>query len=326
MSGDENEATSYYLRIIKEAILLSGDDVKIVYDLRDIVQTDYVITIHAKAFFYVLLNNRKQYIINWFQGVVPEEALYMYDKSFTRYPRKLLWELFERIVLKYSQKIFFVSKAMLTHYQNKYKYNKNNYFIMPCFNQEFVIDTIMENKYLYPSFVYVGSLSKWQCIDEMLQLYGKIKLEIPNASLSILTSDKEKAFLLLEKYNLQEEVEINYIPVELLNKELQKYKYGFIIRKDNVVNKVATPTKMNSYMASGVIPVFSDVILDFKEVFSELKYVVKFTDYFECINKIKEIEYKGIDINYMREEYQTIFNTYYNKNYYLENISLFLQK
>ena len=46
--------------------------------------------------------------------------------------------------------------------------------------------------------------------------------------------------------------------------ELLQYKYGFILREKNWTNEVATPTKMNSYLAAYLIPVYSDGVDDFK--------------------------------------------------------------
>ena len=75
--GDLNEATSYYIDIISRALLQQGEQVEKVFSLKVISPTDKVITIQSKAFFRVWLKNPKQYIINWYQGIVPEEAMCM---------------------------------------------------------------------------------------------------------------------------------------------------------------------------------------------------------------------------------------------------------
>ena len=134
-SGDLNEATSYYVEIIKKALILNGEKVEFVSSLKQINSSDIVVTIQAKAFFRVWLRNPKQNIMIWFQGVVPEEAMCQFEKSSLKYVRKYFWECLERLALIYAKKIFFVSKAMLEHYRKKYEYMKGNYFIMPCFNQ-----------------------------------------------------------------------------------------------------------------------------------------------------------------------------------------------
>lgn len=325
LPGDENDATAYYVQIIKEAIALAGEEVDIERSLKNIKKTDKVITLHGKAFFYVWLKNRKQYIINWFQGIVPEEVLCHFENSLSKYPRKILWEFFERLALKRAEIIFFVSNAMLLHYKEKYKYRKCNYILMPCFNQGLNKTAFTKEKYATPTFVYAGSLSSWQCIEQTLELYQKIKKEIPRASLTLLTADLEKAYQLLGNMNM-EDVCVKYIPYESLNSELGKYKYGLIIRKDIEVNKVATPTKMNSYIANGVIPVFSDVIIDFRTQFAELKYVIKVPQNMEeCITDIIRLEQENILPSEVLNEYELIFKKYYSKQYYVKKIYLFMK-
>lgn len=320
--GDLNEATSFYIDIIRRALIRMDKNVDIIYSLDSLDSNDTVITIQAKAFAEVLLKNRKQNIINWYQGIVPEEAMCMFEKSISKYFRYLLWYLLEKIALKNAKGNIFVSEAMLLHYQHKYKYKKDNYYIMPCFNQELRLSSFTEEKYKTPSFVYAGSLSRWQCIENTLILYREIKRRLPNASLTILTREIEKAKVLCKKYEV--EATVKFIPSTELQNVLSCYKYGFIVRDDIAVNNVATPTKMNSYMAAGVIPIYSDVIGDFKKIFRDLKYVIPFLDFKEAIEKILEIEKNGINCECIKSEYKKIFDSYYSTDRYIESLGHFL--
>jgi len=320
--NDLNDATYYYLDIIKKSILKNDEEVKVVSFLNELCFSDKVITISAKAFFSVWLHNRKQYIVSWFQGIVPEEAMCLYSANPSRYFRYYLWNFFEKISLKYSKKIFFVSKAMLQHYQLKYGYDKNNYFIMPCFNEQLNKNSFFVDKYKEPSFVYAGSLSKWQCIDDMMLLYSEIKKYLPNASLTLLTKESIKAKNILEEYNV--DAEIMYVSKSSLNDVLARFKYGFIIRNDIPVNNVATPTKMSSYMAAGIIPIFSDVIGDFRKVFCDSFYAISFQKEKECIDKILEIEAKEVDLKSIKMEFENVFNTYFSEKTYISKIQFFL--
>ena len=85
---------------------------------------------------------------------------------------------------------------------------------------------------------------------------------IPEATLTLLTEENKKAKNLIEKYEIQN-AQVRYVSLGDLNEELLKYKYGFLLRKDIKVNNVSTPTKMNSYLSSGVIPIYTDAIKDF---------------------------------------------------------------
>ncbi|MFW2044353.1 hypothetical protein ACG9ZE_22230, partial [Acinetobacter sp. ULE_I053] len=118
----------------------------------------------------------KQFIFHWFQGVTPEEAKMLFsNKRFQGNIRWLYLSLFERFVLFFSKFNFFVSDAMLDHYKRKYNYRKNNFMIMPCYNQKLNINAFHDGKYKDPTFVYAGSLSDWQCINETLQVFKGIQ-------------------------------------------------------------------------------------------------------------------------------------------------------
>lgn len=315
-SGDLNEATSYYVEIIKKALALNGERVEYASSLKQINFSDIVITIQAKAFFRVWLRNPKQDIMIWFQGVVPEEAMHQFEKSSSKYVRKYFWECLERLALRYAKQVFFVSKTMLEHYRKKYGYMRDNYFVMPCFNQILDLSCFTAEKYESLSFVYAGSLSRWQCIDETLLLYKHIKKIFPQATLILLTKEQESARKICEKYDVSADIE--FIPKNELQNKLRDYKYGFIVRDDIIVNNVATPTKMNSYMAAGIIPVYSDVIGDFKSIFSDLTYTVPFHSIQECLDKIIDIERKGVCLNKIKNEYMNVFSDYYSTDKYIE--------
>lgn len=47
---DLNEATYYYVEIIRKALILSGEEVEYVSSLKQITPSDKVLTIQAKAF------------------------------------------------------------------------------------------------------------------------------------------------------------------------------------------------------------------------------------------------------------------------------------
>lgn len=319
LPGDLNDATDYYLNIIKEAIRSIGQSVIVVKDLKGVDYDDIIITIHPKAFYQVWRHNNKQRIIHWFQGVMPEEAVMLFEKQpIKMYPRKWLYTYLEKFVLKRAIFVFFVSNAMYCHYKKKYGYDKSNYLVMPCFNQLLDHNAFNEERYSRPSFVYAGSMSKWQCIEETLQIFKQIKNEIPEATLTLLTKEKEEALRILKIYDLLE-TEIKYVPYTKLNEELSKYKFGFIIRKNDPVNNVATPTKMNSYLANGVIPIYSNYIHDFKENLSSYSYLVAFSNVKECLSDLKVLE--GISSYELYDEYQLIFKDYYNENKYVSLIS-----
>lgn len=320
---NQNEATNYYISIVKRSIEQIGEEVVSISSVKNILPGDKIFVVSLKTFFYVWLKCRNQHIVTWYQGVSPEEAMCDSDHTYIfKICRKILLTLIEKLALRRSWKNLFVSKAMCEHYKMKYGYSKNNFFVMPCFNQELDVDGIKNKRYDELSFVYAGSLSKWQCIDNTLLLYKRIHTLYPSSSLTLLTKDKVKAEILCDKYHVS--ATIKFVPLETLQEELLHYKYGFIVREDMVVNNVATPTKMNSYIASGVIPIFSDVIHDFKDCFKDVQYTIPFSTFDECLEKIKIIEGKTLSCKDIIQEYSKVFESYYSTQKYIKQLSGFL--
>ena len=317
-----NEATDYYIGLIERAILAAGSESERIFSLKQISDADVVVTIEAKDFLKVKLLKPGHKQINWYQGIVPEEAMMMFNSSW----RKVLWEFFERCTLSKATLNLFVSEAMRQHYIRKYGYKGKQDLIIPCYNKQLnKAAFFIEKKYTGPSFVYAGSLAAWQCIDETLQIYKGVEDAIPEASLTLLTADQEKALELVKKYEIRN-CEVRFCKLALLDAELSKYKYGFLIREPHIVNKVATPTKMNSYLALGVIPVFSNVIEAFKVhlPFSS-KGAVKIDPVLSLKQKVQQIINFEQDVRVLPEplfqEYAKLSDNYYNDDIYITALS-----
>lgn len=315
--GSLNDATQYYVQIIHEAFEKAGYIVSYSNKLFDAKKYQEILTIEAKWFFYAKLVNPSASIINWFQGVVAEEAYLTTNSIF----RKKLWHFFEGFTLRYSELNIYVSDQMKLYFEKSYNVKSKKYFIMPCFNKELNFDLIDNNKYLTPTFVYAGSLAKWQCIEQTLELYALLEKELPNASITLLTKEKDYALDLIKKYNIQN-YNISYVSLKDLDLELAKYKYGFLLREDHIVNNVATPTKMNSYLSVGVIPIYSSSLKAFNQ-FSEITssfIELNSNDLNETTNKIIEYEINNyLQKNILLKDIDCIFHSFYCKEKYVNS-------
>ena len=317
-SGDEKDATDFYIKIIQHAILDNGNTVNIVHSISDIKQNDIVVTIQVKAWTKAKLLKPGHKTINWYQGIPPEEMCFLIPNIIKRFIWQFAWTIFEILALRYCDFNIFVSEAIREHFFKKYGYKKKNYFIMPCFNEVLDESSINEDHYKEPSFVYTGGLQKWQCFEKILDMFKKIQEEMPTATLTIFTASIDEAQKEMVKRGIKGVVK--YVPYKQLGGEISKIKYGFLIREDNEVNRVATPTKMNSYLANGVIPVYSTVIRDFKKNLSKYKYIIGGRDEKDIMNKISEVEAHLINSDTMRTEYKKIFSTYYSWEYYVKEL------
>ena len=127
-----NEATVYYVDILKHGFIKAGYSVEETEDLSDLKKINKIFVMSAKWCFIVKLFNPKAKIVTWFQGLGAEEAL-MTRNSLVR---KRLWNCVEFFALKFSWINIYVSERMHNYYQDIYRVKDKNFFIMPCFNKK----------------------------------------------------------------------------------------------------------------------------------------------------------------------------------------------
>lgn len=322
-----NDATSYYIEIIEKSTSKLGIEMIYTTKLKDVSKKDIVFTVTAKYYVQAKIRYPKNKTIFWAQGVTPEEHVLLGGGWF----KFKIKEILEKIAVKNSVILFVVSNKMIYHYKEKYNYSGENYIVMPCYNLDFNKELTSQsvNRYKYPSFVYAGSMSAWQCVDETMELFGKIQKQIPKASLTLLVKEKEKAYDLVKKYNLKNVI-IKYVQLDNLQTDLLNYKYGFLIREDNIVNNVATPTKMNSYLASGIIPIFTNAVDSFVENINLGKQntICLSTNNSVDLNSNIIINHmnKNINILELLNGINDVFEIYYNDDIYINKITSLLQK
>ena len=132
-------------------------------------------------------------------------------------------------------------------------------------NEQQICD-IKREKHDKIEILYSGGTQGWQNIDLMLDVIQK------NLSSSIhytiLTGNKKE----IEKKIEDRGISLQYINIErreptALWKDYLMADYAFILRDENIVNKVANPTKMVEYLFYGLIPIIlSPNIGDYKEL------------------------------------------------------------
>ena len=195
--------------------------------------------------------------------------------------------------------------------------------VMPCYNLQYEQASYSSlSRYDNPSFVYAGSLSVWQNMDETLQVYKHIENKLEKSTLTLLTNEHKKAADLINFYKIKS-ANVKYVELEHLNMELLKYKYGFLLRKNNLVNNVATPTKMNSYLACGLIPVYTNTIYDYAKNINLKSFNLE-VDSNLSAKEIADIviKFENTHKNYSKLaiEIKSIFESYYDDNKYIHHI------
>ncbi|WP_367329717.1 hypothetical protein [Sphingobacterium multivorum] len=317
------EATTYYCNLIKQAVeeIAPVEEVLYVSSIDEILKEDTVITIRIDDPF--LLFKRCKKIIHWFQGIAPEERILMGKGSLYSRLAALKYGIMELILLKKNYFFFFVSEAMKEHYEKKYRIDlTGRHVIMPCYNIALNKRSFeYAYKYTKPKFVYAGGVLNWQCVEESLMIYKAFKQIYLDATFTILTKDSDKANALIQKLGAKD-VFVKFVPLKSLQDELSMYKYGFLLRKQHVVNKVATPTKMNSYLAAGVIPIYTSVVDDFDRNINLGEFEIKCDtiDVGLLTTKLVNFERKNIHLSDVFSTFERVFEEYYNDLKYKQKI------
>lgn len=303
-----------YLEVVKKALENCGYKCEFVKSLDDIDKKSLIVHPMGIDAIKYYLKGYKNFIL-WQQGATADES-YMRNHSKIRY-----WILnkIDTFAMKRARFILFVSDYMREHYEQLAGCSfKEKSYIMPCFNEEYD-ETIYQYKdYEKKVFTYVGSLDLWQCFEQTATLYKQIEEHIPNTLFKVLTFNVDEAKRILAEKGVKN-YSVACVPKEQVKKELLEATYGFILREDNMVNRVATPTKFSSYLASGVIPIFSDCLRDFSALSSNMNYALKLErDY--SIDDIIAFISKSIDNCEIKREYRSMFDSYYSVDKHISNI------
>ena len=309
--------------IVKEAFVEAGYDFSIAHKLSAIDKAEVIMTITERYYLQAKIRYPFKKTVYWSQGVDGEEARWAGRNILA------IWFRFfaENRAVNHADLPLFVSDAMLDYHKRRYGYKGIHHVIMPCFNKTSP-DSFNVTQYDYPSFVYAGNASVWQAADLMLDVYAGVEKCIPDARITILSNRKEVFMKKLQDRGIKN-YDIKYVSLQEIDAELHKYKYGFILREPHIVNKVATPTKMSTYLASYLIPVFTDAVDDFKKN-------VNLGDFKLCadspltkeniVNMICDFERQPHDFKQYKSYVDQVFATHYNRESYREQIYLMIKK
>ena len=317
--------TKCYVSVIERALNSLSFPTKQVTQLRRRKENSNhgIIVIAARDAIKAKLAGYKKVIL-WVQGAMAEES-YMRHHSKMRY---IVLSCMEAVGLRVADFILFVSQAEKEYYSKKLKLKLDNSYVMPCFNEE--IDERFfkdQNRYRENRFVYAGGLSVWQCFEPTVRLYRKIEEQVPDAHFRVLVKDHEAAKRVLEQYGVKN-YSLGFVPPEEVGAEMAKAKFGFCIRENNVVNRVATPTKLSNYISCGVMPIYSEYIEDFHSRAKKCSYCFCANPDFSetTVNEIVQ----ACRTNFSPEDvylcYRELFGEYYSAVSHIDKLSQVLRK
>lgn len=319
-----NDATRHYLASVADALGDLGHRLTHTPDLGAIPPQANVLCIECKSAARLSMHRPRARLWQWLQGLYPEEAGWQFDSRL----REFAWNRLESWTLKRSQGALMVSQAMQQHFAAKYPRLQLASTVMPCVNATLSPAAFRAtDKYHRPSFVYAGSLHRWQCIDATLAAFAAIQRQLPDATLTLLTAEREQATARLRQLGVPATT-VAYVPLAELPQALAAFKYGFVLREDHVVNRVATPTKVSSYMAAGVIPVMTRAAQDFSQHLAPVTPIV-WLDRLEAEHVSQRVlaqEARLLDAEAVLASYRAIFERYFDHAAYRPALRDFFQR
>lgn len=310
--------TDAYLRAIGEAYGRLGGLVNYGYNVgsvRGSINDVYVVAEAPSAYKLILKGCKK--VVYWAQGVWPEES-YGRNRSKTRL---LACNFVEKHALKGAFRVFLVSEQQRQHYEKKYSISlQGKSFVMACSNETLHVDSFrVPGKYDTPVFLYAGSLAAYQCIDETINAFSQAQEVFPEASLLFLTPEQSEAKKLIDEHGLRN-VTIGHCPQEQLAGAISCAKYGFVIRDDSIVNRIATPTKISTYIANGIIPIYSSSLTSFSASSTGIPRLEYRKGFFG--EDLASFEKKNLIAEQVLEEYEKYFRReldYFSKRNQIDN-------
>ena len=185
---------------------------------------------------------------------------------------------------KYFDYVLAVSESLKQYLVNNYCLNGERIYVVPCSVAEEISSFEILSKQRDESrkkysikddeivFVYSGGTSKWQCIEETVELFKEIKKKIRNAKLLLLSGDREY----ISKFS-DRDIIIDSLRADEVKKTLPIADFTFLLRGDYITNNVAFPNKFLEYVESGAKIISTPYVKDVASFVDEYKlgYVLK---------------------------------------------------
>ncbi|CAK4070487.1 glycosyltransferase [Vibrio sp. 16] len=200
-------------------------------------------------------------IISDIRGVVPEEFLSL-DIPLSSLYSKLANHV-ESYLFKNIDQFFFVSSNMEAHYRQKYgKYSFSSEIYPTIVNDELFFQDDEKRKKKREElgyskenkvYCYVGNTASWQKLDSILTAFDNKSRKDDELRLLVVTTEPGAVKEMLQNLGIvNPHITVTSSEYKNVPQFLNAADYGLLIRDDNVVNRVASPTKRNEYAACGL--------------------------------------------------------------------------
>ncbi|MCR9988034.1 hypothetical protein, partial [Vibrio antiquarius] len=184
-----------------------------------------------------------------------------------------LMKLLEKFIYKKATTVGAVSQNLLKELTRRFGNRCEQSTVFPCVYSFKPVskDNLIEKKERL-SIVYVGGLSSWQKFDSILDFIKVLENKSKKISFLVLTSDVVLAKRLTQSKfgSLPSYITFDTVPTREIPRVISSYHYGIIFRDNVVMNRVSSPIKVGEYIGSGLIPIYTDGIGDYSDLFKKL--------------------------------------------------------
>lgn len=200
-------------------------------------------------------------------GTAPDEA-YLYHPNF-------LGRIYSKWLRKRENKIVNTADLLVTVSRNQFlKWNvPKSYVLLPMLPGISFFETGNKREAIRRDlgipdsarvFVYSGQNQKWQMSEETIAFYKRIEEHDFSSYLLILTHQVEAFENFIKDYGICH-FSVKSIEYTEVAGYLDACDYGFCLRKNHIINLVASPTKVLEYLSRNVKPILTRYVGDLSE-------------------------------------------------------------
>lgn len=184
-------------------------------------------------------------------GAYPEE-LRMYGRN----EQAEIEERKERLAMEHGQCVLCVTQSMVRHLTEKYGRIPQKVILLPIFDAQRLekCQKLKRSPARDHVVVYAGGIQKWQNVEMMQDAVYRTKGRFRYRFFTPQPKLFWKTWRHLWK---PQNVEVCHKTPDEVIEAYASCEYGFLLRDDMVVNRVACPTKLVEYLAAGIIPILS---------------------------------------------------------------------
>jgi len=197
----------------------------------------------------------------WLQGFESEESYMKHNNSI----RRFFLMLSESYAIKASSVIICPSDAMVEMLLKSYPHLRyNNFITIPNLADSSsppARDSSLWGFEKPPRFSlgYLGGLSQWQCFEESCHIVAKVQNQLPDVWFLVLTRDIQQAEEIIKREGVKQ-YRIRTAATDEISRYVTSFDYGFMLRREHLVNYVACPMKWLEYWQCGVPLIMTSAI------------------------------------------------------------------